>query len=161
MAILGMCSNADDEQLQYFSFSRYNSPTLGQIRSPYLKRLYSKQLCSIKAASDRLKDDGDFVLTVIQKDPPQLQHVSKRLQDDKALVLEAVKMWGVLLQFGSARLQDDLDVVLAAVTAAANEASRNGGQNQAFEFVSARLQKDAQVLAAVAKGNEKADCVVS
>jgi hypothetical protein len=97
--------------------------------------------CTLDFAPARLKDDKDVVLAAVKKDSDNLEFASDRLKDDQDVVLAAVRN-GRSLHFASDRLKDDKDVVLAAV--------QKHGDN--LEFASDRLKDDQDVvLAAVQK----------
>ena len=65
--------------------------------------------------ASRFKDDKEFVLEVLTRDPALLEFVSDRLKDDKEVVMEAVSTLGNALYFASERLQSDPDVTDAAI----------------------------------------------
>jgi len=75
----------------------------------------------LKYASERLKDDRNFVLKVIRENPWALEYASERLKDDRELVLDAIKLdqlkWGSWSPFSyaSERLRNDKEFVLEAI----------------------------------------------
>ena len=134
-----------------------------------IKQAVSNNLCTLKYAPDKLKDDVDVlysalssnndttdvlsnfwtryvhnneVLTekLLKKNGLFLQYDNWGLETDKPTVLIAVKSNGVALQYASDALKSDREVVFAAVT-------QNG---MALRYASEELQNDrAIVLAAV------------
>ena len=96
----------------------------------------------IKSASDRLKDDEEFVLAVLEKNKDALKYASDRLKDSKEFVLAALEKNKDALKYTSDRLKDSKEVVLVAV-------ENKGGT---LEYASDRLKDDKEVvLAAVEK----------
>jgi hypothetical protein len=77
----------------------------------------------MERASDRLKNDKEFVLKLIEEWKADIQiqaqfclrYASDRLKNDKDVVLAAVKKDGFFLEFASDRLKGDKEVVLAAL----------------------------------------------
>ena len=66
----------------------------------------------LKYASDRLKDDKEFILDIISKKPIALEFVSKRLQDDEDVVELAIKLNLNAFKYASMRFKDDKEFVL-------------------------------------------------
>lgn len=66
-------------------------------------------------ASERLKDDKEFVLHVCKTYKESLSSVSDRLKDDKEVVLTCLKNNGDWLQYASDRLKDDIEVVIVSL----------------------------------------------
>jgi hypothetical protein len=64
-------------------------------------------------ASDRLKDDKDLVLAIVEVNPSALIYASKRLKDDETVVLAAVKKNAICLVYASARLRSDVNFCIA------------------------------------------------
>ncbi|MBU6149728.1 MAG: F-box protein, partial [Verrucomicrobia bacterium] len=96
---------------------------------PYSRKLlqyaHGKHPEYINCASDRLKDDKEFILKMIEEwtqisgRSPNVcwafRYASDRLKDDKDVVLAAVQKDGITLEVASDRLKEDKDVVLAAL----------------------------------------------
>jgi hypothetical protein len=64
---------------------------------------------SLDYASDRLKDNEEFVLVAVNQKGRYLAYVSDRLKDDKAVVLASVSKNGYALRHASDRLRRDVN----------------------------------------------------
>ena len=68
-----------------------------------------------KHVSDKFKDDKDFSLSSVKINSSCFEHVSDRLKDDKKLALFAVKINPDNFKHISDRLKDDKDIALALI----------------------------------------------
>lgn len=90
-----------------------------------LQHAHQKDAEYISIASDRLKDDRNFILKMIKEWTPRpftspnkccaFRYASDRLKNDKDVVLAAVSKDGHSLAFASDKQKGDKDVVLAAL----------------------------------------------
>ncbi|PIS00701.1 MAG: hypothetical protein COT84_06255, partial [Chlamydiae bacterium CG10_big_fil_rev_8_21_14_0_10_35_9] len=96
-----------------------------------------------KHASEKLKDDKDFMLAASQRSYLILIDASERLRNDKNFMLAAIKKGGLPLQHASERLKDDKDIVLAAIRRYAPD----------LRWASERLQDDKDVVLTVIRQN--------
>ena len=97
----------------------------------------------LQHASDELRGDRAFMLTVVQKNGDALCSASDELRADKDFVLAAVQQYGYALGSASDELQADKDVVLAAV-------QQNG---DALRCANKGLRTDKDVVLAAVKQN--------
>ena len=112
-------------------FLKRINPPLNLIAGPLkhsrklLQYAHQKNAEWISIASDRLKDDRNFILKMIKEWTPlrftspnkccAFRYASDRLKNDKDVVLAAVSKDGHSLEFASDRQKGDRDVLLAAL----------------------------------------------
>ena len=85
----------------------------------------------LQFASDRLKNDTNFLIMMMLKSSFILKYVSVQLQNNKAFVLKALAIHGTAFEFVSKELQDDKEVLLKALLK----------DPSCVRFASERLQK--------------------
>lgn len=101
----------DGRPLQFASKELQNDPEVVLAAMRYI----AISDVTFQYASDKLKDNKEFVLLALKNKCNILKHVSDKLKDDKDVVLEAVKVYGRSLKYVSDRLKSDREVVLEAV----------------------------------------------
>jgi len=114
----------DDDEL---GFSHYKK-CLENKESIYLNRL--------DTFNSLLRDDKEFVLEAVQKNPLNLNHVSDRLKEDRDIVFEAMKQDPSVFKFASHTIKCDEDIIKLAV--------KNDGLN--LEHTSATNQNNPEVV---------------
>lgn len=60
---------------------------------------------TLKSANKKLRDDKDFILSVLTSDPFCLEYVSSRLKDDLEVVLASCKKNPMLINLASSTIQ--------------------------------------------------------
>ena len=60
--------------------------------------------------STELKDDKEFIMSIIKNNGYILKYISERLQDDKEIVMASIKSNGGPLKYASERLQEDEEI---------------------------------------------------
>lgn len=104
--------------------------------------LYTQFLLSNNVAvffpkgSEKLRDDKEVALQVVQQKGNYLLYVSSRLKGDRELVLLAVKNTGAALAYASDELKNDIEIVKEAVKR----------DRSAFWFASDSLKNNAEIL---------------
>lgn len=101
---------------------------------------------ALQSASTRLKDDEDVVLAAVKNHGPALSYASKKIKGNKNIVLEAMKHGISIYDYCiSDELIDDRDIALIAL-------AKNG---LALESISYRLAQDKSItLLAVSQNGE-------
>ncbi len=102
------------------------------------RKIYSNEF---KYASNELKQDKEFVLSLVMNQGKALEDVSEELQNDRDVVLAAVKSHGDALKYAGKELQNDKDIVLAAV-------SSYSWYSWTLEYASEKLRNDKDVVSA-------------
>ncbi|WOG25677.1 DUF4116 domain-containing protein [Endozoicomonas sp. 8E] len=69
----------------------------------------------LKYASQRVRDDRDFVLSVISEYPTELQDLSEGLRNDRDVVMAAVTKAPIVLGDASERLRSDINIIRMAI----------------------------------------------
>ncbi|WP_422451701.1 DUF4116 domain-containing protein [Endozoicomonas sp. ALC066] len=69
----------------------------------------------LEYASQRVRNDRDFVLPAISKHPKQLQYLSVELRDDSDIVMAAVEKNPLALNYASERLRNDKNIIRMAI----------------------------------------------
>ncbi|WOG25671.1 DUF4116 domain-containing protein [Endozoicomonas sp. 8E] len=69
----------------------------------------------LKYASQRVRDDRDFVLSVISEYPTELQDLSEGLRNDRDVVMAAVTKAPIVLGDASERLRSDINIIRVAI----------------------------------------------
>ncbi len=100
------------------------------------KSLPSQRPCWICLCSERLKDDKEFMLNVLQQKPSSLMQISQRLIDDKEFMIDVLQQNGLILGYCTRELRKDKKFVLAAV--------HHSGE--ALKYASQELQNDEEVV---------------
>lgn len=92
----------------------------------------------IQYASERLRDDKEFMMGMCDRhyNDGMLQYASERLRDDKELVSLSIKKDGRSLKYASKELRNNKNIVLAAVQETAS----------AFEYASPDLRKNKEFI---------------
>lgn len=76
--------------------------------------MYDSDIIAIHM-SERLKNDKDFVLNVLDSNDNIFQYICDDLKDDMNVVLKAVSICGLNLEYASERLKNSKSVVLEAI----------------------------------------------
>lgn len=92
---------------------------------------------------ERLSDDFEIVIKVIQKNPLDLQFASNRLRSDAAVIRTVIKIDGYGIMFASEALRDDKQLVLDALRTEKNETDE---YDDILQNMSARLRDDPDVV---------------
>ncbi|WP_448216738.1 DUF4116 domain-containing protein [Endozoicomonas sp. 2B-B] len=69
----------------------------------------------LEYASQRVRNDRDFVLPAISKHPKQLQYLSVELRNDSDIVMAAVEKNPLALNYASERLRNDKNIIRMAI----------------------------------------------
>ncbi|WP_422133461.1 PEP/pyruvate-binding domain-containing protein [Endozoicomonas sp. ALD040] len=87
-------------------------PPLGdhkeKLRSALLKH-------GLDCASQRVRNDKDFVLPVMSEHPMELRYLSEKLRDDREIVIAAVEKYPGALRYASKRLRSDKSIIGLAI----------------------------------------------
>ena len=86
---------------------------------------------AINFMDDKLFDDRDFVLKLVEVRNSAFRYSNKKFFDDKEIILKAVKTNGNALRFATKKLKDDEETVLAAIS----------NKPAAIKYASEKLQK--------------------
>lgn len=113
----------------------YASDRLKEDRE-FVKYAVTKSHYILGETTEELQDDDEIVRLALAKSSSAIQYASDRFKDNKDIILNLVKENSEALQVASNRLKDDIDVVMAAV-------SKNAS---AFKYVSKRLQGNKEVV---------------
>lgn len=89
-----------------------------------------------KAASKRLRDDEDVILKSLKYKKDSLYYASERLKDDKEFVKKAMDVKDGVLQYASKRLRDDIDLAIYSIM--------KNPKN--VKYISSRLKKDSRII---------------
>lgn len=92
-------------------------------------------------ASDRLKNDRDFILKVIDNDYPMslvniVEHIAPHLQDDDEIMTKAINVSGYIIRAASDRIKNDKQYCMLAVT----------NQDSAYGQISEQMRMDKDIL---------------
>uniref|UniRef100_UPI002148EE26 DUF4116 domain-containing protein n=1 Tax=Endozoicomonas sp. SESOKO4 TaxID=2828745 RepID=UPI002148EE26 len=69
----------------------------------------------LEYASQRVRNDKDFVLHAISEHPLELQYLSEKLRDNRDIVVAAVEKYPWALRYASERLRTDKDIIRMAI----------------------------------------------
>lgn len=61
-----------------------------------------------------IKNDKEFVINLVKKEPIYLRYVNREFKNDKEIILISVANFGLTLEWASDRLKDDEEVVRTA-----------------------------------------------
>ncbi len=100
----------------------------------------------IEYAPDAIKNDRDFMLTVVRKNPGVFRYALDVPRNDRETVMTAVQQDGSLLYYASKELKNDRDIVLAAV-------QKDGG---ALSYASKDLKGDRDIVFAAVQRDGRA-----
>ncbi len=102
------------EDILHIEAEEYN-----KTRDKVLEHLNNGQmeafLLSLTSIPAELKNDKEFFLEMIKKEPSSVVFASDKLQNDKELILEAVKRNGFIIRGIPEKFRNDVDVILEAV----------------------------------------------
>ena len=91
---------------------------------------------ALEYAPEKLRNDREIVLAAVKQNAKALEYASSELKNDKEVVLEVVKQMGCLIHLASEGLRNNKEIVLTAV--------KNNGY--ALRFASKELQNDKEVV---------------
>lgn len=100
----------------------------------------------LKIVHSDIKNDRDFLLTVLEQNGKALQYVDTPFKKDRGVVLTAVMQNGLALEFADDSLRSDPELVLAAV-------KQDG---LALQYASEALKKDPEIVLAAVRQESRA-----
>ena len=127
---------------KYYNILKYLSPKLRDdeeiVKTLVSARTYTFEF---KYASDRLKNDYNFILETVKINGCILEYVSKKFRCNREIVFEAVKNDSYALQFASKKLKGNREIVLIAIEK----------KVCVFKYVSNKLKSDKEIVLKVVK----------
>jgi hypothetical protein len=116
----------------YLNMMTWNDVPINWDDPVTVKEIINHYTDAFKKASDRLRDDSEFVRFILNKCGYQLMYASERLRGDAFFVLDTINRCIGALEYVSHRLLDDSDFMKAIVEVHAC----------AFRYASPRLRAD-------------------